>query len=255
MINSVSAREPCALLPWDTDFWGFPIARLNAEALTPPLLADATEWCARHRVRCLYFLAAGSCPRTLALAATNEFRFVDVRVELSLHLTESLLPEETPDSSGIRPATQSDLLSLQELAAEAHRDTRFFKDERFNPARAAALYREWIARDFTQHVVLTCDTDTQLPNACGYVSCTIDATSGEGSIGLIAVASNLTGKGFGRKLVRGALRWFATQQVRTVRVVTQATNVAAMRLYEGNGFRTREARVWFHKWFASKPCS
>ena len=34
-----------------------------------------------------------------------------------------------------------------------------------------------------------------------------------------------------------------------IRVVTQGTNVAALKLYEKAGFRVCDVKIWFHRWF------
>lgn len=241
--------DPCTLLDWDSRFWGFPIARLNSSTLSAALLDQVAAWCATHRIRCLYFRADGSCPRTLAMAADAGFRFVDVRMELSLALTGLPLVDSKPGEDAVRPATGDDLAELQQLAAHAHRDTRFYKDDRFDAAKAADLYRTWIERDFAAHLVLICESPRYPERPCGYVTCEYDATKGEGRIGLIAVASQAAGRGFGTQLMHAALRYFVARGLQTVRVVTQATNVPAMRLYEAAGFRTSNVTLWFHKWF------
>lgn len=245
MTADSAPTDPGMMLPWDTQFWGFPVARLTAATLTPDSAAAALAWCARNHVRCLYFLASGSCPDTLTLAHAHDFRFVDVRVELS-----RVLREPPPISAArVRAAEPDDLPSLQRLAAAAHDDSRFFKDARFDGTRAGDLYREWIARACARHTVLVCESSEASGGPCGYISCECDDAAQEGRIGLVAVAREHAHAGFGSALIAAALRVFAAAHLPTVRVVTQGTNVAALRLYERHGFLTTAVNVWFHKWF------
>jgi dTDP-4-amino-4,6-dideoxy-D-galactose acyltransferase len=72
--------------------------------------------------------------------------------------------------------------------------------------------------------------------------------AGTGSIGLVGVAEAARGRGLGGRLVAAALGWFAGQGVERVEVVTQGRNVAAQRLYQAHGFRTRRVEVSFHRW-------
>lgn len=248
MTGSPAGHEPCTLLPWDTEFWGFPVARLNGSTLAAAAMPKVNEWCAAHGVRCLYFLAAGSCPRTLGLAHEHGFRFVDVRVELSLAAAAPRGSAATPGSAVVRPAAAADLPELRELAALSHHDTRFFKDDRFDAGRAADLYRQWIERDFARHTVLVSEAASDPGRASGYISCERDEAVGVGRIGLVAVAAEHHGCGHGTALLEAALQWFAAARLDTVRVVTQATNVAALRLYERCGFLTSAVNVWFHRW-------
>lgn len=244
-----ASAEPCTLLPWDTEFWGFPIARLHPANPDAETMREALDWCSHHGVRCLYLLADGGCPRTLALAHERGFRFVDIRVELTLPLPR---PQPAGPPSGgppVRSAAAADLPALRRLAAASHHDTRFFKDDRFDAGRAAELYGEWIARDLRHGAVFVCDVPARPGEPCGYVSGEIAADAGEGRIGLIAVAPGHKGAGLGTALIDAALAWFSGAGMASARVVTQGTNIAALRLYERCGFRTSGVNVWFHKWF------
>lgn len=212
-------------------------------------------WCTARRIRCLYFRTGGSCPCTLALAAAGGFRFVDVRTELSLPLPRTAPTEPPPDDIVVRPATQADLPELQNLAAGSHHDTRFFKDDLFDAARAGDLYRGWIERDFARHHMMVSEFRARPGRPCGYVTCERDHATGEGRIGLIAVAPDSMRRGLGISQVHAAVNWFTAEGLHTAKVVTQGTNVPALRLYETAGFRTSDVSLWFHKWFDEHPHS
>lgn len=249
MGEHTASAEPCTLLPWDSEFWGFPIARLHPATLDAEVMRVAIDWCSRHGVRCLYFLADGGCPRTLALAHEHAFRFVDIRVELSLSLPRAA--HAGPSSAGphVRAAAAADIPVLRSLAAVAHRDTRFFKDDRFDVVRAAELYEAWITSDYDRGEVLVCDSPSEPGTPCCYITCQLDDGSLEGRIGLIAVAKQHKNAGLGSALVEAALGKFTAAGMTSSRVVTQGTNIPALRLYERCGFRTTCARAWFHRWF------
>ena len=244
-----ASAEPCTLLPWDTEFWGFPIARLHPATPDAETMREAVDWCADRGVRCLYPLAAGGCPRTLALAHERGFRFVDIRVELTLPLPRPKPAGPSPGAGHVRCAVAADLPALRSLAAASHHDTRFFKDDRFDAGRAAELYGEWSARYLRRNKVFVCDSPSQPGEPCGYVSGDIAAGADEGCVGLIAVAPGHKGAGLGTALIDAAIGWFSEAGMASARVVTQGTNVAALRLYERCGFRTSRVNVWFHKWF------
>ena len=81
----------------------------------------------------------------------------------------------------------------------------------------------------------------------GYITCHL-SEYGAGSIGLIAVGEAVWGAGAGRDLVNASLEWFARENAACVRVVTQARNAAALRLYSACHFRTRTTSLWYHYW-------
>ena len=231
---------PGVILPWDSEFFGFRIGRVKASRLTPDTLRSVLAWAAAEKLRCAYFSADAECAETLALAHEGGFQFVDLRVDLA---TPVRAADALPAHAGFRPATTADLPALEAISRVAHRDTRFFKDAQFPAARAADLYAEWIQRDFRVHHVFT------VPGNTGYVTCQVDPATGTGRIGLIAVAESERGRGLGRSLVGGALRWLGESGCREVRVATQASNVTAQRLYQAHGFRTAEGSATFHRWF------
>lgn len=244
MTEAEQVELPGDFLPWDSEFFGFRIGRLKARRLTPASLRTALAWAGMERIRCAYFFAEADCPRTLSLAHEGGFRFVDVRMELSMDICP---PAEPPASNGFRPANSADLPAIQSLSRISHHDTRFFKDTNFPPERAADLYAEWIGRDFKfQRIFIVTGAENRI---AGYITCQVDKDPTVGRIGLIAVAERERRHGLGRVLLAGALHWFQQTGCRQVRVVTQASNVPAQRVYQSLGFRTAETQATFHRWF------
>lgn len=234
--------ELCSQLVWDTQYWGYPVARLNPAKLSPPTLSAAIAWAQEAGVRCLYFLADPSCAETLKLASDGAFRFVDMRIDLEKRDTFGYL-----NPAGIREAVYDDVPRLAAIARVAHTDSRFFKDTMFDRKKAACLYARWIERDFHENTILVA-ADQGVATPTGYVTCQKESDT-IARIGLLAVSVDAQGRGIGRDLVRTAIRWSAQNGCRTVRVATQAGNVKALRLYESEGFLTRNVAAWFHRWF------
>lgn len=235
---------PGEFLPWDSEFFGFRIGRLNARRLTPASLRQALAWAADQRLRCTYFLADASCADTLARAHEGGFKFVDVRMEFASHLAAGT--DALPDTR-LRPATATDLPYLEKISRVAHQDTRFFKDSNFPADRSADLYGEWIRRDFKVHRIFVATGAAS--GVAGYVTCQVDPATRAGRIGLIAVAESERQRGFGRALVEAALRHFRLSGCKQAWVATQASNVPAQRLYQSLGFHTAETGATFHRWF------
>lgn len=242
MRNEVLA--PCRFLQWDSDFFGFRIASLLRNHLTPEILVEAFDWCERERIGCLYFLAAANSPQTTVLAELNGFRFVDVRLTL-----EHRLKTEPNPGGQVRHCRESDIPVLRAIAAVSHRDSRFYYDPDFPDEQCDALYETWIERSFAGYAdaVLVAEGDS---GPAGYISCHV-SEDGTGSIGLFAVAEHARGHGVGRGLVNAALAHFRGRGVSRVMVVTQGRNCAAQRLYQSCGFQTCSLQIWYHRWFAS----
>jgi len=241
-----SMAEDCTLLLWDSRFWGFPVGRLHSDKLTKEVAENAVRWCVDHKVRCLYFAAAGTCGETLKLAADHGFRFVDVRIDMET--APRAAPPKAATDFIFREAGAADVAAMESLARSAHEDTRFFKDTSFDVEKAADLYALWIARDFRDHTVFAAVSALQPERVLGYLSAS-DIDTKTGRIGLVAVSAEVRGRGVGRHLVDYALAWYRSRGLERVRVATQGTNVSALRLYEGCGFKVMDVKLWFHRWF------
>lgn len=238
--------EICSLLTWDTGHWGLRIGRVIGHTLTRDTAKEVLSWCSENRIQCLYFAADGACRQTLENAWANGFRFVDVRVDMEMGPAE--VPGSAPPDVSCREATADDLPPLERLARAMHEDTRFFKDTRFDPVKAADLYALWIARDLREHRVFVAEPSGEPKRMLGYVSASEEGDKG-GRIGLIAVDPAARGRGVGRLLLRHALASFRSRGIQSVKVATQGTNVPALRLYENCGFKVADVKVWFHRWF------
>jgi len=236
----------CTLLAWDSEHWGFPVARINGNELTEAAAQEAMRWCEEHKVRCLYFAADGTSAETLQAAWSSGFRFVDVRVDMEANVSSVVAP--TQGKGECREARLEDLPSMERLARTAHKDTRFFKDTNFDRQKAADLYALWIARNFREHKVFASTAADGNQGAAGYATADIDGNEA-GRIGLVAVSPAARGRGLGHCLVDNAVGWCRSHGAKRVRVVTQGTNVPALRLYESCGFKVADVKVWFHRWF------
>ncbi len=241
-------KPPCILLDWDSEFFGFRIARLPEEALDPKDVDAVDTWCRKNEISCLYFLSRSDDAATLRLAQERGFRLVDVRQTF-----EREQSSDTPQGGGaqegllVRAASSADVTELRAVARTSHRASRFYADPGFPRPLADSLYETWIERSCEGYA------DRVLVGECdgivsGYTSCHLES-SDIGRIGLVGVAPRARGRSLGPMLVHAALTWFRDQGVSRVEVATQASNLAAQRLYQRCGFLTREVQLWFHKWY------
>jgi dTDP-4-amino-4,6-dideoxy-D-galactose acyltransferase len=240
-----SSRASLEILEWDSNFFGVRIARINLKSPTVEELSRAVEEADRRKIDCVYWLADSDDPVAPRAALKSGFRLVDVRVTLERSLTGR---DEARDPSlpKVRLFRQEDAPKLFQIAAQSHRDTRFFHDGNFAEERCAALYEEWIrkASSSNSDAVLVAEVDGQSAGYC--VART--AQNSEGNISLIAVDSRYRRAGVGTTLVRAAFDHFRKSGASMATVVTQARNIASQRLYHRCGFITRSMQLWYHRW-------
>ncbi len=238
----------CNYLDWDSEFFSRRIARVASNRLTEETLKGVLGWSEENSIDCLYFLADAADKESAALAASNGFRFVDIR-------TTYERPLAGDDSFGeraaeIRKVLPEDVPALRSIAGVSHRDSRFYFDPGFSESACNALYETWIEKSCQGYAnaVLVAEIEGR---AVGYLSLHLDEGN-TGQIGLIAVGADTQGHGLGKKLINESLRWFASEGVGRVTVVTQGRNVIAQRLYQKFGFMLTSVEVWYHRWFQER---
>ncbi len=230
-------------LGWDSDFFGFPIARLRDEEPEIEAIDRADHFCESNGICCLYALVSAAKPFTIQRLCSAGYRWVDIRLTLRADISKRCEPLEVR----ARLATPDDIPALRGIAAVSHRDGRFYADPCFPRERCDAFYAQWIENSvlgFEDAVLIVDDADGPV----GYVTCKL-RDAGRGQIGLFAVAERARGQGIGRALLESAEAWFSGRDCTCVDVVTQGANVAAQRIYQRNGFITQDVQIWLHKWF------
>ena len=224
-------------LPWDTEFFGFPIGTVEGGAEPHEL----------QGFECVYWLADVGDERPLGLG----FKKVDERLTLEFNHQQPFEPgasatgvlispvADAPGSQGrckfIPPALISTVRS-------SHTDSRFFQDSRFPRERCEDLYQRWLERDF---LTAPCWTIERVGEAAGYITLTVN--EGSTSIGLLGVAEQYRGHGLAKSLISRAIQ-HSYELGLPCRVVTQGRNVAALKAYSSMGFAEVQRQVWWHWW-------
>lgn len=238
--------DVCRLLDWDSAFFGFPIASVVGSELTAPGAEAIERWAAEWGVRCLYFFADPNSADSVRVAEDHGYRLTDIRVTYGRPLPDPASSASDPESSGVRLAAAADVPALMRLARVAHRNTRFYRDGRFDPARCDDLYARWIERScegWADRVFVA----GPVGDPSGYLTVHRDP----GDLRLVAVRAEARGQGVGRRLYLAGIRWLAENGAGSVRSPTQAFNIAAQRLFQSVGLHVTSTTLVYHRWFAA----
>lgn len=241
-MRTATETAACTFLPWDSDFWGVRVGRVDGATLDADSLRAVDEWAAAEQIDCLYFLADSGDAHTAHVAEEGGFRLMDLRVELR----RAAAGDET--LAGLREAVPDDADQLRAIARASHGVTRFYSDPNFPDERCDDLYDVWITRSLEGWAagVLVAEADGR---PAGYVSCHLADGGREGSIGLIAVDAAVRGGKLGVQLAAGAAAWCRERGAEQMSVVTQGRNVAGLRTFQRAGFLVDSVALWFHKWY------
>jgi dTDP-4-amino-4,6-dideoxy-D-galactose acyltransferase len=240
-----AATLPCEFLDWDSDFFGFPIARVRGSTLDEASAARIDEWCAESGVRCLYFLADGDALETAQVADAHGYRVVDVRLTLR-HELDSL--PAAPPPVAVRDAGPADIPALMRVAARSHRDTRFSRDPGFDQDRCDTLYATWVEAGIRdpERWALVAEIDGA---PVGYQVISPAVGGGAAHMEILAVDEAHRGLGAGRSLLSTGLRRARSLGASAVETATQERNEASLRVHLEVGFSQLRKEIWHHKWF------
>ena len=272
LCNATGAFETCTgaiawkTLPWDSEFFGFPAARIDvlaasggyaeARAATSKLVQRAVEEAAAAEVRHVVArVDASSLAHSHALSK-NGFELIDGIQTFALSLGQVsdcglLQPASSP---GTRLATPNDTGEIASIAHSSFVYDRFHNDVSIRHDAANRLHEAWARNSVSgkaADAVLIAESHGAID---AFVSVKIDSQAAGAlgvrfaSIPLVATAHQARGKGAARRATAAALDWCLSRNVDIIEVGTQISNVPAARLYQSAGFRTTAISLTYRKW-------
>jgi dTDP-4-amino-4,6-dideoxy-D-galactose acyltransferase len=238
------------LLDWDSQHFGFRIARAVGPELDAGELGKILGRARRSGVRLVYWAAemTRAAPRHLL----EEFRgsLVDRKVTFARSLTALEAASEKRAPCVITVHAQAEPSpQLVQLAVTAGEFSRFRQDQRIGAESFRRLYEIWLLRSIQGEladVVLVAAAGETCAQPLGFV--TVALQDGDGSIGLIAVSESARGRGIGRSLVEAGHRWLRERDAWRVTVITQLENHVACRLYARCGYEQMQLQHVYHFW-------
>ena len=250
-------------LAWDSEFFGFPTARILPPRLGATGLEVILEEMRSAGVVLAYWAADPLDPSSDIAAEAHGGFPADDRITFVRDLGNSP-PAQAVHALPffIAPLAEADKARwkepLAELGLRSGMHSRFRADPRFPPEAFRRLYAEWLRKSLTGEradAVLVASRPAGLgedgPEVQGLV--TVTARGGEGDIGLLAIAEGCEGRGLGTALATAALEWFFHAGCGRARVVTQGRNKGACRVYAKAGFGVERREEVHHFWLADLP--
>jgi ribosomal protein S18 acetylase RimI-like enzyme len=231
------------ILKWDSDFFGFKTARILAPDLDEQRLTKTLQYLRSHDVRLVYWAASEEAAFDVHQLGG---RLVDKKAIFEADLDKIVLFSSASNSKVVKYTSEIPIQILFDLAVQAGELSRFARDPLFPREKFLALYREWMRKSLTNELadeVLVAFTK-DIP--AGFV--TVSNQEGTGEIGLIAVDAAFRGEHLGQALMAAALNWYREHGLHRARVVTQADNQPACRLYRKNGYEVSRYEYFYHFW-------
>lgn len=243
--NAVGLSQPPRRLDWDSDFWGFGVARVEPEVIAASGRGELGLWLEENDIRCAFLLLDADDADTARDAGRLGFRYVDTRMTMGFPGgRQSEARTERGADVVVREAEPEEREAVMRMASGSFRQSRFRFDPKFPADRARMIHGEWVVRGFE-----TPDRRVMVAEAAGGLAGQMvlhEPESGSRTVELIGVVDPARGSGVGSALLEEAKR--GVEGDGRVEAVTQGRNIPALRMYERSGFRTEKSQVWYHLW-------
>ncbi|MBX2840186.1 MAG: GNAT family N-acetyltransferase [Flammeovirgaceae bacterium] len=230
------------LLAWDTEFFGFKVARIPDQKLSGDQLATIFENLKKLGIRLVYFASTVE----LLLNQSSISLFNGILVDRKITYKKEIVATNQADQhiSSFQKGIDDEEILIQ-LAIEAGEFSRFNTDPNIDKNSFQKLFRLWMENALAQKTDTHVLVYKEQNEICGMV--TLKLKDGIGNIDLIAVRQDFRGRGMGKKLLIAA-ETNLNNKTDQVSVVTQSRNSLACRLYESFGFELANQVYFYHFW-------
>ncbi|MBD2795004.1 dTDP-4-amino-4,6-dideoxy-D-galactose acyltransferase [Xenorhabdus sp. 18] len=221
-------------LAWDSQFFGLSTARLNFSAAAPVLTAADLD-----RYALVQAKVTAQQTATLDELSALGFSLVEGEVDLQMAI-------EAGSAKPLMTAKPQDIPVLQAAAARVFTASRF-RAPWYQADDSGQFYAAWVEKavlgSFDHECLLINNEHDQI---AGFVTLR-DIGNSEARIGLLAAVPGNHHQGIGDKLMSAAQQWCQNHQIQRLRVATQLSNTAALRLYTRRGAMIESTAYWLYR--------
>lgn len=254
IISQDNIEEVCDIinvvkvLPWDTRFFGFPVAFLSSLKLNPAIIRFVFDFCSKRQVRLLEYQCDCHDRESVLLTEKHGFNFADIRLTFERFIYEESEVPKLPSEFSFDIAKEKDTDRLMEIAGGLYLHSRYYFDKNFPRDKVCQFYVDWVRK-----AVLGAFDDCAMILRHGDAPVAFFTIKYESNysarIRLVGIDPHYRAKGLAQMHLSHCLRELAANGVKYVQVTTQGRNYAAQRLYQKAGFVTKKTELWYHKWF------
>ena len=226
-------------LPWDTDFFGFPIGRADLAGATVERLQEIEDEARSSGIVCAYGTVDPTQGDAGYLAQTFGYRLVEIAITYARRA--GALPPWS-SASTVRPGTVDDLPALEPAISTLAPWSRFGADPRFGPEAARRMHRAWVERtagDGSERKLLVSEDDS------GLTGFSTEVHSGVPRIDLMGVIKQ--GSGASWALMADFMERVGEGVVEGGPCAVR--NIAPLKFVEHCGFSVARVEYRFHRWF------
>ena len=243
--------------PWDSRVLGWHTARINHFLSSPRLAEGRAESLLQDSLDVLksggHKLVIARVPligREAVRALCLKGALTDILLTFRTELNKAKHRRSPVSNLRIGFASEADKVDLRKTSLSAFREGHFHSDPRIKKASADLVYGEIVSEQMQSKKwdVARAQVGGQFAGLITFTTTEFGRRLKYGQISLLAVAPEYRRTGVARALVQFAGGCLKEKGVNEVHVSTQASNFAAIALYESEGFVNVNSWCTFHIW-------
>ncbi|TQI70402.1 hypothetical protein JM79_1312 [Gramella sp. Hel_I_59] len=230
------------IVSWDTNFFGFKVARLQANIIEKDNGSEQLKDMYSNEVKLAYYVGKSPLNENILNNDFFNIHLVITRVPIVKDLSAI---DYSHDKIFSYPVSYPDeeLIKLSQLAGA---QGRFGKDPNISEQECNDIFKNWIINSVNREMasdVLVYKEDGKI---VGFS--TLQVGNGIGYAPLFAVAREYEGKGISFALMKAAESVMFAKGVTKVLSGTQNLNKKALAIYKRYGFEIKEPEYVYHFW-------
>jgi len=249
------ATGAAAIIPWDTEIFGFPVAsfRIGSGERVPEVAAFQSAFTRWARLQGVVVCSAVLAPAHSLwrnLLSQTGFEFVDLSLQVTLSLSGAKLP---PVRSSLRLAVPEDHAAIEEIAAGSFSHGRYHADPRFPQNLADRRYAHWVRNALVHpNEVDRVYVLEEGGKVAGFYHVTVEGDLSD--LRLAAVAPEWKNTMLGVDLYIAMLHELRQGKVRRIVTSISAMNTSILNLYSTLGFRFSTPEIVYH-WHSGREAA
>jgi len=229
------------ILQWDSEFFGFKIARID-NFTSQKDFEQLLEELKLQEVKLAYCIASPQNNK-----ANETFSKFANLVDKKTTFYQKIEPKQYQLDSNIEIYNQNTLTpELIELALQSGEFSRFKVDKNFPAGSFEKLYTKWIENSVNKQfddAVYVYKIENKIVGLL-----TLKDKQNIGTISLIGVDQSVRGQNIGSKLIQKTFYHYSQKNIFDIEVVTQLDNHLACKFYEKNNFKIKNIQNIYHLW-------
>jgi dTDP-4-amino-4,6-dideoxy-D-galactose acyltransferase len=237
-------------LDWDSEFFGFSIGRIYANAISAANLEEILENAVENNIKFVELFCDNSDKESIYSSERSGFRLADLKITLIKKLDGETIENSALNDLIFKKADLEDANKLKTIGKGLFKHSRYYRYQKFDPAKVDSMFQTWIEKSISG------EFDDELYYLCNETDilafCSLKYRENAASIGLMGIAESCRGKGLGSVLLDRIFHLLHKRKVTEVNVATQGENFNALHLYEKKRFYLSKITICYYKWMEPK---